>query len=404
MFKTICASAHSIPLPPKSVHQIITSPPYYGLRSYAGEQGLQWPTVRYSPMPGLPEIEVPAMTCGLGQEPTIEAYIGHLILCLREWRRILRDDGTCFVNLGDSYNSGSSGSLAGSGLTGGQSNQAASNRHGKKVAKSIAPKNLCLIPERFRLAAQADGWIVRSAFNWIKVNALPESVTDRPGNSHESWVMLTKSQRYYWDGEAIKKEAVVGYAGSTFTNGKTASAKAGLPPVGQGERQNQDGANGRNRRTADWMFESIDHAIEETKRWLAHAEHVREHQGLLLDDEDHPLAMPVNLCPFPGAHFAAFPPGVVEPLILAGTSQKGCCAACSKPWERWSIGWAQACACPPSAPIPCTILDPFVGSGTALEVATALGRDSVGVDISQEYLDNVLPIRFQDGVQIGFQF
>lgn len=100
----IQASAHQLDgIADGSVQAIVTSPPYFGLRAYAGEQGVEWPAVEYASMPGLPTLTVPAMRSPLGNEPTGEAYIGHLILCLREWRRVLRDDGICFVNLSSSY-------------------------------------------------------------------------------------------------------------------------------------------------------------------------------------------------------------------------------------------------------------------------------------------------------------
>jgi DNA modification methylase len=103
MITLINASAHDTGLDALSVHCIVTSPPYWGLRAYAGEQRIEWPAVEYSPMPGLPALSIPAMTCGLGEERHAEAYIGHLILVMREMWRVLRDDGTCWVNLGDSY-------------------------------------------------------------------------------------------------------------------------------------------------------------------------------------------------------------------------------------------------------------------------------------------------------------
>ena len=460
MFRTICASAHNIPAKKKSVHQIITSPPYWGLRRYSGEQMIDWPTMAYRPMVGLPDIEIAGWRGGLGQEPTIEAFIGHLILCLRNWREILRDDGTCFVNLGDSF--------ANDAKWGGQSGgKHVKELHGNtgigrgRKTTGLKPKNLCLVPERFRLAAQADGWIVRSQFPWLKASALPESAKDRPSNNMESWVMLAKSPRYYWDAEAILQEAVC--AGTTVKIGEKSFSKGqaianGKEPSGNGKADSYTVNSTRNRRTGDWLSESVDQAIADTKRWIAHVELVREHQGLTLDQEGQPMAMLVNPVPFGGAHFAAFPPGVVEPLILAGTSAKGVCPKCGSPQrriieskpalaadgktclkcgknhgkpkgkthdlegaqdshmadylvndafvcvDRVTIGWEASCDCNAGEPVPATVLDPFVGSGTVLEVATALCRDGLGVDISQQYLDEVLPQRFANGVQMGFQF
>lgn len=208
-------------MPAKSIHAIICSPPYFGLRSYSGDQQVEWPTVEYAPMPGLPMLRIQGcepgckhewgetqivhqrgsdvgstlsgpqnrgrqekattgqycQLCGgwrggLGNEPTLEAYIGHLILCLRSWHRVLRDDGCAFVNLGDSF--------AGSGGAGGDYN-AGGIREGQPKFKPGNPKNglkakdLQMVPARFALAAQADGWYVRSRIIWAKgVSFLPD--------------------------------------------------------------------------------------------------------------------------------------------------------------------------------------------------------------------------------------
>jgi DNA modification methylase len=140
---------------------------------------------------------------GLGNEPTLEAYIGHLVLCLREWRRVLRDDGICFVNLGDSFSGsgGAGGDYNEGGLRAGQPKFKAGKSNGLK------PKDLMMVPARFALAAQADGWWLRSDIIGHKIAPMPESVTDRPTRSHEHIFMLTKSARYYWDGEAVRDEA-----------------------------------------------------------------------------------------------------------------------------------------------------------------------------------------------------
>ena len=245
------ASAHHMPMiPDQSCHVIVCSPPYYSLRSYSGEQSIEWPTVEYSPMPGLPPIRVqgcepgcehewvdgPVRVVGnnsdirgkdetdnlfggsrkaredgnqrsvtggvycrhclgwrgaLGLEPSIEDYIGHLVLCLREWHRILRADGTCWVNLGDSYSSGgtmnpgahtglSAASERADGIPRNPQNKATQNgaiAPVKRTLNGLKPKNLMMIPARFALAAQAEGWIIRSAITWVKGNPMPESVT-----------------------------------------------------------------------------------------------------------------------------------------------------------------------------------------------------------------------------------
>lgn len=460
-YQLIRASAHNTGLPDKSVHCVVTSPPYYGLRAYAGEQMIEWPTVRYSPMPGLPELTIqgcepgcahewgeqllqreqsgrsrlkwetggqPAakvpdgpvsqgaycIHCGgwrggLGNEPTPEAFIGHLILVMREMWRVLRDDGCAFINLGDSF-SGSGGDHAAT-----HQNDALSKSRdrdgvvlgGKKAG--IPAKNLYMIPSRFALACQADGWIVRSRMPWIKRNGMPDSCEDRPSQVIEDIFMLAKSQDYFFDMHAVKMPAVVGYNGSSFTKGKTKEAREHLSPVGTKERENQDGANGRNFRSSDFFF----------KTW----------QGLATSEEGEPLAMVVNAKGYSGAHFACFPPDLPLTLIKAGTSAHGVCSKCQAPWVRvvekgervtiprlaegnegldskmygpagWNtyntVGWQPSCTCNAGEPIPATVLDPFNGSGTSGRVALQLGRSYIGVDISEEYLSDLAPERLSN--------
>jgi len=138
-------------LPAESVNCCVTSPPYFGLRDY-GVDGQ------------------------IGLEATPEEYIERLVAVFREVRRVLRDDGTCWINLGDSYNSGASGSLAGSTITGGQVNQAKSNRFGHKVCAELKPKDLIGIPWMLAFALRADGWFLRQDIIWAKPNPMPESV------------------------------------------------------------------------------------------------------------------------------------------------------------------------------------------------------------------------------------
>lgn len=190
---------------------------------------------------------------GLGSEPTIEAFIGHLLLCLREWHRILRNDGCCFVNLGDSY----ANDAKWGGATG---NKHAIALHGDtgigrtRKSTGLPSKNLMMIPARFALAAQADGWTVRSDIIWAKGisflgeyagSSMPESVQDRPSKSHEYIYLLTKGPRYFWDKEAVKETAVTGYNGSRFDTGKSEAARRDLTAVGTKERANQDVGAGR---------------------------------------------------------------------------------------------------------------------------------------------------------------
>lgn len=362
----------------------------WGLRKYQGDQGVMWQPVTYAPMAGLPTITVPAMQCDLGMEPTPEAYVGHLMLVMREMWRVLRADGVCWVNLGDSYNGsgGAGGDYSEGGLKSGQPKYP-----GRRVS-GLKPKDLCMIPARFALAAQADGWYLRSDIIWAKPSCMPESVTDRPTKAHEYIYLLTKSTKYFYDAEAIKE-------GSTGQTGKAATFKREtkdhlLPGQSAIQRRIERGdsfdTGGRNKRSV----------------WT------------------------VATNPYHGAHFATWPEKLCEPMILAGTSSHGVCPKCGAQWERvvgktggnWeerkaagapmrygmnnnkgeaitnygnsattTTGWQPTCTCDAGEPIPATVLDPFNGSGTSGRAANRLGRYYIGVDISAEYLTELAPER-----------
>jgi DNA modification methylase len=418
MHRLINCSAHDTGLPGLSVHMIATSPPYFALRKYAGEQSVDWPAVSYSPLVGMPEITIDAMTYELGLEPSIEAYIGHMILCLREWWRVLRDDGTCWVNLGDSYagsggahthassNPGISKSAIRSGVN---CRQRGNGRGPGKKADGLKPKDLMMIPARFALAAQADGWYVRSAIVWAKGvsflpdyagSCMPESVRDRPVSGHEMIYLLTKSPKYFYDTEAVREES------------------AGKLPYGNKYNfgLNDESAQGKHGNTSLFSGGSKQEYIEK------YYQNGRNQRNVWV----------INPSGYKKAHFATYPPKLAEPMIKAGTSARGVCAECGAPWIRdtektggdWerrreagepmrhglngaaasksgnysgttyiTKAWKTDCSCDAGEPIPATVLDPFNGSGTTGEVATALGRHYIGIDISEQYLDELTPER-----------
>lgn len=307
-------------LPAKSVHCIVTSPPYFGLRDY-GVDGQ------------------------IGLEETPAAYVAELVTVFRECWRVLRDDGTLWVNLGDSYNSGSSGGLGGSTITGGQRNQANSNRNGRGYIDELKPKSLIGIPWRVAFALQDDGWILRSDIIWHKLNPMPESVTDRPTKAHEYIFLLTKNQRYYYDAESIKEPAVKGAAGSEFHTGKT-----GIHQLGR--------ASTKPRSKAD-SFKREGSKREQTIPGQGYGTHRpdREESAYDLETRNRRSVWTVPTSPYPGAHFATFPPALIEPCILAGCPEGG------------------------------TVLDPFNGSGTTGAVATANNRNYIGIDLNADYID-----------------
>ena len=449
------SSAHNTPIPDKSVHCIVMSPPYWGLRVYDGDQAVEWAEVRYKPLRNCPEIIIPGWRGGLGNEPTPEAYIGHMVLCLREWWRVLRDDGTLWVNLGDSY--------AGSGK-GGQSAEKLSENWKPEymgrvdIPQGLKPKDLVGIPHLFAFAAQAEGWYLRNDIIWAKPNPLPESVTDRLTRGHECIFLLAKSRKYFFDHIAIKeplKESSVGWAerkerliaengvgtlGKQIESGVDGShGYAGLA-LGRNGQTGYDVELGANKRDV-WMVEEESDPFVRfcAERGVDLAALRDEYEGAATGKGD---TWRVATKPYAGAHFAAFPEELVRPMILAGTSARGVCPACGAPWvrvvERGGVvyqdsgnrkradapgaefsassalrtgtitgkkttGWRPTCTCNAGEPIPATVMDPFNGSGTSGRVATKLGRSYIGIDVCEEYLESLSPGRIYD-TQIEMSF
>jgi DNA modification methylase len=382
-------------LPTESVHCVVTSPPYWGLRDYG--------------TPGQ-----------LGLEATPEEYVVKMVAVFREVKRVLRKDGTLWLNMGDSYASSPPGNTT-------EGVSAASTLHGvngatgryretlsqsvqtkrNTVVGGLKPKDLVGIPWRLAFALQADGWYLRCDIIWSKPNPMPESVTDRPTKAHEYVFLLSKSARYYYDAEAIREPAT--YAGP---NGHQ------LSPYGQGfsrrspeeEALRQDKQRGHGRRHAGF-----------SDRWDAMS---KTEQGAL--GRNKRSVWEIATQPYPEAHFATFPEALVKPCILAGTSEKGCCPECGAPWERqlerqhygslgprergldeaevgmsrnnlggqkvWNsykgpttTGWQPTCK-HGHEPTGCTVLDPFVGSGTTCLVANTLGRKAIGIELNPGYL------------------
>jgi len=376
-------------MPDASVHCVVTSPPYWGLRDY-GHDGQ------------------------IGLEPTPEAYVAKMVEVFREVRRVLRDDGTLWLNLGDSYAAQRGGThQAAETLAGGKGGKTDDgdrvnrgrfdgyNPTRNATAIGLKHKDLVGIPWRVAFALQADGWYLRQDIIWHKPNPMPESVTDRCTKAHEYIFLLTKSARYYYDAEAVKEpfaDERMGNPGAykwsyaaDATTGKGIRGNGGPSTRMQSEGWNADGkVAGRNRRSV----------------WT------------------------VTTKPYRGAHFATFPPALITPCILAGTSERGCCPKCGKPWERvvearreydhvttaagksktgpyaaqtgdgdgthdirhgvyshsTTIGWRPGCECG-GEPVPCTVLDPFVGSGTTAAVALEFGRRAILIELNTKYVE-----------------
>jgi len=359
-------NALHIPLVDGSVQTCITSPPYWGLRDYgmSGQIGLE----------ARPDCLGWASGANCGQ-----CYVCITRLWAAEVWRVLRDDGTFWCNLGDSYGHGTNSirqkSKTSDKISDGQ-HEAQGGRHGGEA------KQLSGLPWRVALALQADGWVLRSDIIWAKPNPMPESVGDRPTKSHEYIFLMTKRARYYYDAEAVKE----GNADPDRTN-----FNPGKQIFGDG----YDKATGDHHRGFKNLEKYIGAGRNRRSVWT------------------------VATQPYSGAHFAAWPEALVEPMILAGTSERGCCLECGKPWKREverervkvseskrysgngdrndsedgrsetsvkTLGWRSGCA-HDLPPVPCTVLDPFAGSGTTGRVAIRHNRRFIGIDLNSEYLN-----------------
>lgn len=396
--KIIQGDARSTGLDAGSVHCIATSPPYWGLRFYDADPRQ------------------------IGNEPRPEAYVESMREVGHECFRVLRDDGVMFINLGDTYATGpcswSNNGLGASSLasTNGP-RDAAKASEARPIQRSnggLAQGNIIGIPWRVAFALQADGWILRAAIPWIKANGMPESVKNRPTVAHEYVFLFAKRAGYFYDADAVR---VV----SARPDLQGQERLAGV--VGLEESRNDCGTYhdycnpaGRNLRTSDFMSAALD-------EYEAHVRRVRADGGLLLSPDGEPLTFLVNPVGSNLGHFAMWPPKLVAPMILAGTSERGCCPACGAQWRRRvektrtkpaapsgnseigrggaamdgreshlgdrmtsrDLGFFPSCSCPAHEPIPSTVLDVFGGTATTAQVAEALGRDSVIVELNEDY-------------------
>ena len=398
----IRADARHLPIADESVQCVVTSPPYFGLRRY--------------------DVEGPQ----IGSEATVEEYLTVMVSVFREVWRVLRPDGTLWLNMGDGFaNAGGCGAQGSTSQRIGRSNVAAQMRTGsQRQPQGLKAKDLIGMPWMLALALRDDGWYLRSDIVWHKPQCIPESVTDRPTRAHEFIFLLTRSPKYFYDAEAIKEPVSLdtyaryarGLSGKSQYPGNQTIAKSmahmwepGVHPKsaepGSGIRQNssfsasvKDVVGMRNKRSV-WTVPSA---------------------------------------AYPEAHYATFPPGLISPCILAGTSAHGCCPTCGGPYSRIlepsaeyskylgkgftdhandetqgmqqtrgqnhrknamrdegglqscadyiTTGWKQSCQCPPTPPIPCTVLDPFAGTNTTGMVAETFGRRWIACDLGYQAL------------------
>lgn len=416
-------------LPDCSVHCCVTSPPYFGLRDYGtgtwegGDDKCQH-KVRERSSAGTSTLDGSKATCShsqegfrdicqrcgarridrqIGLESSPAEFVAKMVEVFAEVRRVLRDDGVCFVNMGDSYASAwpcNRRNEVGAGSLPNGKREARPPRMGD----GLKEKDLMGVPWRLAFALQADGWYLRQDIIWHKRSPMPESVTDRCTKAHEYIFLLTKRDRYFWDQEAVREPGLSPEMSiADYSDALEATSEAWYPRVDVGVRENgakQDNnltsgkcpPGGRNLRSV----------------WTLSSE------------------------PYAEAHFATFPSEIPRRCIKAGTSEKGCCAECGAPWRRitekakrtrqrpndyvkprkhaatkarngstsmlnscsnrtagvavQTTGWEPTCKCGADI-VPCTVLDCFSGSGTTGMVATELGRAYIGCELNPAYAE-----------------
>ena len=451
----------------ESVHCVVTSPPYWGLRSYGGDPGM------------------------IGLEPTFDEHLENLVAVFREVRRVLRDDGTLWLNYGDAYaanTKGVGGTNPGTHGVHQVTNPGSYIDGGFKLNHGLKPKDLMMMPARVAMALQADGWYLRSKIIWAKPNPMPESVTDRPTSAYEELFLMTKSGSslfwthraydgvrsqpapdYVWRNRDTGEETPVEPSGWRETPSEKDpkqklwrrvnlweghdyfyDAEAVRTPISEStiERYGDDPASAWKEQTfTDVKKGRSPGKLREITGQYAKpyegqggkdftetgAQDARSTKSRIVEGVRNGTITGANLRnvwtipthSYKDAHFATFPPALVEPCIKAGTSERGVCGECGAPWardvetsgsggnkgcnasippgaknpvgyarlgggayiaSRETVGWSPTCE-HKAATVPAVCLDPFAGSGTVGQVALSHGRSFIGVEINPEYVE-----------------
>lgn len=356
-------------LPSDHFHCVVTSPPYWSLRDYgvAGQLGL---------------------------EPTVQEYVANMVDVFREVRRVLRPDGVCWVNIGDTYMS-SAGGKDGTGSRGYSSQVSSATQASvitgrqRRPVDGLKAKDRVGVPHRLVFALQDDGWWWRDEVVWHKSQPMPESVKDRTTKAHEFIFMLSKSPRYFYD---------------VIAASETATCDRIRGPAIHPDAVSTNGNAGLSRRDSGG---------------------IRQPRSV----------WKIATQPLKAAHFAAYPPELVRRCLIGSVSEKGCCPMCGAPWVRVTqkhrratrpgveskvyvnapvneesplqshsgdicgnrdpqrhvtevitTGWRQSCKCEPLDPVPCRVADPFHGSGTTMKVCERLGLSYTGIELKPEYV------------------
>lgn len=329
-------------LPDACVHTVVTSPPYWKLRDYASVAQFGQESMH------------DCLAWAQSKPPCGQCYICSLRCVATEIRRVLREDGTFWLNIGDSR----------------------ANARGR----SLKQKDLCMLPARVALALQADGWYLRSVVHWCKLSPQPEPVNDRPTDATEDIILFSRSKSYFYDKDAER----VPSAASTLSRDEYTRITSGKdgPYAVQHDHETPSHPDGRNLwnywmlkpNSFGWRMCEVCNRVYSSKQF---------HKLQRNSSRKRICSCGVSQWL---SHFAAFPTSLPNRCIKLTTPAAGVCATCSAPLHRHAHSWIRICGCPTTATVPAIVLDPFAGVGTTALAASLLGRRSIGFDTNDRYI------------------